>query len=167
LFTNGVRVGAGDINGDRRADILTGPGEGGGTLLKIFSGVDLTLLRSFVVYNPEFTGGLQVTTGFIDGDNRAEVVTGPGVGGRGRLKVFNGEKHKLFVNHEIMGPHYDGGLRVGATDVNGDGTPEVLGGPTPDRISQTTVFDPLTLGHIADLVIFDPVFSGGLFIATA
>jgi hypothetical protein len=188
-FTGGVRVGAGDINGDRIADILCGPGEGKGTRLRAFSGVDLAVLEDFDPY-PNFTRGpqiakgsssstkglqrrhapggkhpgLQVTTGFIDGDNRADIVTGPGVGGVGNFRVTRALDHQLISSFIAFEPTYQGGLRVGAIDVTGDGQADVIGGPTPDRLSQTTVFDPLTVTHLADLIIFDPAFSGGLFV---
>jgi Domain of unknown function (DUF4394) len=164
-FKGGVRVGAGDVNGDRVADILTGPGEGKGTRLKVFSGVDLTLLCDFVVYGPRFKGGLQVTTAFIDGDNRADIVTGPGVGGHGNFRVTRAVDNQLISSFLAYGPTYQGGLQVGAVDVNGDGRADVLGGPTPDRISQTVVFDPLTQTRLSSFVVYDPSFKGGLFVA--
>ncbi len=187
-FKGGVRVGAGDINGDRIADILCGPGEGRGTRLLAFSGVDLKVLRDFDPY-PNFTRGpqlpkglrgnakglqqrakvrpgLQVTTGFIDGDNRADIVTGPGVGGTGNFRVTRALDNQLISSFIAFEPTYQGGLRVGAIDVNGDGQADVIGGPTPDRISQTTIFDPLTVTRLANLIVFDRAFTGGLFIAT-
>jgi hypothetical protein len=172
-FKGGVRVGAGDVNGDRIADILCGPGEGKGTILKVFNGVNLTVLANFDVY-PTFTPGsakaklhpgLEVAAGFIDTDNRAEIVTGPGVGGRGNLRVTRAVDNQLISSFLAFGPGYRGGLRVGAIDVNGDGRADVLGAPTPDRISQLTVFDPLTQTRLANLIVFNRAFTGGLFVA--
>jgi hypothetical protein len=59
-FTGGVFVAAGDLNGDGRADIVAGAGAGGNPLVKVFSGVDLSLLTSFLPYNLAFPGGVTV-----------------------------------------------------------------------------------------------------------
>jgi hypothetical protein len=55
-----VRVAAGDVNGDGRADIITGAGPGGGPHVRVFDGATLAELDSFFAYNPLFGGGVFV-----------------------------------------------------------------------------------------------------------
>ena len=50
-FPGGVNVAAGDVNGDGRADIITGAGPGGGPHVEVFSGADWTALASFFAYD--------------------------------------------------------------------------------------------------------------------
>jgi serralysin len=57
---NEVRVGAGDVNGDGRDDIITALGPGAAPHVKVFSGLDNSLLLSFFAYAPSFTGGVYV-----------------------------------------------------------------------------------------------------------
>ena len=45
-FAGGVYVGAGDLNADGKADIVTGAGAGGGPHVKVFSGADGSAPRS-------------------------------------------------------------------------------------------------------------------------
>lgn len=64
-FTGGVRVAAGDVNGDNIADIITGAGPGAGPQVKVFRGIDLLVLHSFFAYEPNFQGGVFVAGGSL------------------------------------------------------------------------------------------------------
>ncbi|MGH2768582.1 MAG: FG-GAP-like repeat-containing protein, partial [Actinomycetota bacterium] len=59
-FTGGVFPAAEDLTGDGRADIITGPGAGGGPHVKVFSGVNGAELGGLFAYEPGFTGGVFV-----------------------------------------------------------------------------------------------------------
>src|SRR5262249_55617273 len=97
------------------------------------------------------------------GDGRPEIITGAG-NGPGQVKVFRAVDNQLISSFIAFDPTVTSGVRIAAADLNGDGRAEIIAGAGPGHISQTTVFDPLTQQHIADLVIFDPIFTGGLFV---
>jgi hypothetical protein len=98
-FTGGVFVASGDVNNDFHADIITGAGAGGGPHVKVFSGLDQSVLASFMAYDaddaatpevePTFTGGVYVASLDINGDDRDDIVTGAGPGGGPHVRVFD------------------------------------------------------------------------------
>lgn len=73
-FTGGVRVAAGDVNGDGIAEIITGAGPGSGPHVKVFSGQTGQELSSFFAGDPSFMGGVYVAA--IPGPGTALVVGG-------------------------------------------------------------------------------------------
>jgi hypothetical protein len=87
-MTGGVRVAVGDVNGDGTPDIITGPGKGGGSLVKVFSGVNGALLQSFNAYAPGQTDGVFVAAGDVEATGRADIITGTDVGAKPLVKVF-------------------------------------------------------------------------------
>src|SRR5262249_54842766 len=119
LFRSGIYVAGGDVNADGFDDIITGTGEGGGNQRKVFSGRDLTLLHSFVAYDPLFTSGVRVGAGDINGDKRADIITCPGEGGGTQLKVFSGVDLTLLKSFVAYDPAVTS-MYVRAADVDGD-----------------------------------------------
>ena len=90
-FTGGVHVGCGDVTGDGRAEIITGPDAGGGPHVRalavdVVTGV-VTPVAELLPYHPAFPGGVRVAAVDLDGDDRAELLTGAGPGGGPHVRV--------------------------------------------------------------------------------
>jgi hypothetical protein len=112
-FTGGVYVAAGDLNADGRAEIITGPGPGGGPHVQAFDGQTLALVCSFFAYDPRYTGGVRVAARDLDGDDRVEMITGPGPGGGPQVKAFRGDDCTLLYSEFAFDPAFRGGIFVG------------------------------------------------------
>jgi autotransporter-associated beta strand protein len=110
-FFGGVFVAAGDINHDGRTDIITGAGAGGGPHVKVFSGVDNSVIGSFLAYDPRFTGGVTATA------FNGQVVTGPGAGGGPDVRQFavNGGTATMVLEFLAFDASFFGGVFVGST----------------------------------------------------
>jgi hypothetical protein len=127
-FTGGVRVAAGDVNGDGTADIVTGAGPGAGPHVKVFEGQTSAELDSFLAYNPVFAGGVYVASGDINGDTVYDIVTGAGGGGGGHVKVFDGATGSEVKSFFAFAGGAAAEVRVAAGDVNGDGYADIIAG---------------------------------------
>ena len=89
-FRGGVRVAVGDLDGDGRAEIVTGTGPGGGPHVKVFDGTTGKELGGYMAYDPVFRDGVEVAAGDIDGDGTDDIVTGPGTGGAPHVRAVSG-----------------------------------------------------------------------------
>src|SRR5262249_54964704 len=129
-FTGGTYVAAGDVNGDGFADIIVGADGGGGPNVTVFSGKDGRPLGSFFPYDIHFTGGVRVAAGDVDGDGKAEIITGAGPGGGPNVTVykFNNGQFQVIRSFFAYDPGFAAGIYVAAGDVNGDGKVDVVTG---------------------------------------
>ncbi len=176
-FTGGVRVAAGNINGDKYADIITGAGPGGGPQVEVFSGATGQRIRSFYAYAPGFTGGVYVAAGDVNGDGISDIVTGPGAGGGPDLRVFNGTTNGTLLEETNAFPPtspgqvntvWSSGLRVATADVNLDGRADIIVGAGRGQQPLLAILDSLTLTDLlpsGDEDVFAPGFLGGIFVA--
>ena len=192
-FTGGVSVAAADFNGDGKADVVTGAGPGGGPEVKVIDAtklnqvnaqgeiMDSTLLADFFAYAPNFTGGVFVAAGDING--APDLITGAGAGGGPEVKVIDGTKLKDTVTsgsqmNEIMdaallgdffayAPNFTGGVRVGTVEINGQ--TDVITGAGPSggpevKVVDSTQFNRVVTsgpqtGEIMDGALLDDFFA--------
>jgi hypothetical protein len=205
FFNGGVRVAAADLNGDQVLDIVTGAGPGGGPHVKVIDGDALTnldnnaeiadnaLIGQFYAYTPTVTpsGGVYVAASDIGG--KPIVITGDGSGADGAVdgalvKVIDATKlDQLDSNSEPTGsallgrffaydPAFQGGVTVGADEINGDTNAEIITGAGPGGGPQVKVIDGNQLDNlqpnmeIADAAVLDSffafssLFNGGVFV---
>jgi len=117
-YSGGVYVAAGDVNGDGFADIVTGAGPGGTPHVRVFDGTTgnqiAGTLGSFLAYPAAFSGGVRVAAGDLNGDGRAEVITGAGPGGGPHVRVFDGASTSEIFGLFAFDPTFTGGVFVAA-----------------------------------------------------
>jgi hypothetical protein len=158
-------VAAGDVNGDGFPDIIAGAGPGGGPRVKVFDGMNGGELRSFFAYDRKFQGGVFVAGGDVTGDGVADIITGPGEGGKPRVNVFdgvNGEKLQSFLPFSRS---FRGGVRVAAGDVNGDGVADIITGPGEGSKARVSAFDGKDLSLLGSFLAYARQFTGGVYVA--
>ena len=92
------------MNGDGRADIITGAGPGGVPHVEAFSGRDGTLLRSFFAYAANFSGGVYVAAGDVNGTGHDAIITGAGQGGGPHVQVVDGMTGQTLASFMAFAP---------------------------------------------------------------
>lgn len=110
---NGVFVAAGDVDGDGFGDIVLGGGPGGGPRVIAVSGAELlssggaiiSLKANFFAGDSNLRNGVPVAVRNLDNDNKADIVTGSGPGGR-RVNAYLGA-NITPINQPIASQSFD------------------------------------------------------------
>lgn len=74
-FRGGVSVALGDVDGDGDLEIITGPGQGGGPQVKVFTAAGVAK-KSFFAFDASFHGGIKVTASDLNEDGLEEILVG-------------------------------------------------------------------------------------------
>lgn len=124
-----VRLATGDANDDGIEDVYVVPGPGIAGVVKIFSGVDGTLLRTWAAYPFPHTKGLSIATSDINGDGVPDVFLGTERGASPLVTVWDGKTEQLIKSFVAPNASSNSGVKVAAGDVNGDGIADVITTP--------------------------------------
>jgi lysophospholipase L1-like esterase len=164
-FAGGVRVAVADVNGDGVADIVTGPGIGGGPLVKIFDGATGSLIGQVMAFEPAFRGGVNVAAADLDGDGQAEVVVGAGLGGGPVVAIFHGGDLAEVARFAAYEPTFRGGVTVAAANLDGFG-PAVATGSGEGGGPVVKVFRYGDAAPAMTFFAYDPTVRSGVVVAT-
>jgi hypothetical protein len=139
-FRGGVAVATGDVDGDRVLDVVTGAGPGAGPHVRVLSGADGRELHSFMAYDAAFRGGVYVAAGDVNGDGRADIITGAGPGGGPHVRVFSGVDLRELWGFFAYDSRFQGGVMVGSADFDHDGHSDVVTGAGPGGGPHVRIF---------------------------
>jgi subtilisin family serine protease len=162
--SGGVYLAGGDVDGDKKDEIIAGPGPGVAGRVKIFS-LDGKLKSQFYAYASSYRGGVKVAVGDFDNDGKAEIVTAAGSGLRPDIKIFDnsGKLKNQFTAYDVT---FLGGVNIAVGDVDGDGKLEIVASPGSGATPQVKVFT--AAGKIkAQFLAYDKKFRGGVNVAVA
>lgn len=136
VVTNGMRVAVGNIVGDSKDEIITAPGPGAGSHVRVFTinnNNAFSVAREFFAY-PGFNGGVSVAA------STGRIITGPGAGGGPHVKVFNADGDNIG-GWFAYGPDFHGGVNVATGNLDTTPAAEIVTGPGGGGGPHIRVFD--------------------------
>lgn len=132
------------------------------------------VVNRFLAYEEGFGGGVRVALGDVTGDRIDEIITSPGAGRVGEIRVFRQDGTELVSYRTLpFGPGYRGGVEVAAGDISGDRVADIVAGASRGD-GQVSVFivspnaaDPVPNRPDRSVRTMPVSFIGGVTVTTA
>ena len=130
-FKSGLNLAAGDVNGDRRIEIVSAPADQGGSHIKIFS-PDGKVVSQFFAFDPSIVGGFKIAVAdaYSSLGQTNQIIVASGQGQIPYIHIFDyqGNLNSEFFAYNV---NFKGGINVAAADLDNDGQAEIIAGAGP------------------------------------
>lgn len=157
-------IAIGDVNGDDFSEIIIGSAPGSEPMVRIFN-YDGKLLKTFLAFDKNFRGGVNVAIADLDINRQAEIVTVPASRGSAQVRIFNaaGKLQKQFLAAD---KNWVGGLSVAVGDIEGSGENKIIIGYGSGKEPQIKIFN--REGKLIGVFLaYEKNYRGGIKVAVA
>lgn len=123
----GIKVTAGDLNKDGKAEIITGTEYGGGPHVRVFdANGNAQFTPGFFAFDQSFRGGVDVAVGDFNGDGRNEIAASAGPSGAPHVRIFNKKGNWIGTEFRPFASDNKGGVALEVANVDGGKDDELV-----------------------------------------
>jgi len=157
LINAQINLSYGSFGGQGKG-VVIGTGPGYAPHVRVLD-EDQEELAGFYAYSPsQYTAGVDVATGDVDGDGVDEIITGTMRGApHVRILKLDGTEVGSFYAYAS---NFEGGVYVSAGDIDGDGNDEIITVPASSSSVQVRAFSADGIEKLA-FYAYSPAFQGG------
>lgn len=180
-FAGGAYVAVGDLDGDGKAEIITGAGAGGGPQVRVFNPHGSWTGLAWFPFPEDFHGGVTVAAGNLNRDNTAEIVVGQASAAQAWVKVYDSDGQHIISTFKaypaevhygvtvsvadkkiITGPGMDGGPQVREFTAHGNNLANWFGYDDTFRGQTTTHYSPDQKNYVVTVALIksEPIILG-------
>lgn len=161
--SSALPLSVGDVLPSDGLEVVTGARPGANPTVTVWDILQESELASFLAYESDFQGGVNVATGPLTAARTLDIVTGAGAGGGPVVAAFTGNGTPLarFLAYES---DFRGGISVAMGDVTGDGVAEIITGAGTGGGPVVAVFNAQG-DELSRFYAFEPEFRGGIQVA--
>ncbi|MCH7492310.1 VCBS repeat domain-containing M23 family metallopeptidase [Patescibacteria group bacterium] len=162
-FKGGASIAYGNLdNTNTGLELVTGAGPGGGPQIRVYN-ENNKLLSQFFAFPENFRGGIDITTGDINGDGIDEIIVSAGPGGGPQIRAFKMDG-TLMAQFFAYLETFRGGVKVASADLDGDGIDEIITGAGMGGGPHVRIFN--RQGELqSQFFAYAPGFRGGIDVA--